>query len=77
MQKKKVAKGASIYDVRNIFGFFDPLPLVTVTNQLILFLLTAFWGSLPPHTADIILVYGSPLSYLAQKRHTWLRQHVV
>ena len=36
-------KGASIYDVRKIFGFFDPLPLVTVTNQLILFLLSAFW----------------------------------
>ena len=51
---------ASIYDVRKIFGFMDPSPLVTVTNQLILFLSSAFWGpnSLPP-TADVI--YGSPL----------------
>ena len=30
--------GASIYDVRKHFGFFDPLPFVTITNQLILFL---------------------------------------
>ena len=30
----------SIYDVRKIFGFLDPLPpLVTYRNQLILFLL--------------------------------------
>ena len=32
--------GASIYDVRKIVGFF--YPLVTVTNQLILFLSSAF-----------------------------------
>ena len=48
--------GNSIYDVRKMFAFFDPLPLVTATNQLILFLLSAFWG--PPPTADVI--YGSP-----------------
>ena len=28
--------------------FFDPLLLVTVTNQLIMFLPTAFWGPPPP-----------------------------
>ena len=68
--------GASMYDVRKCFGFYDPPPshvqkstnfvsfvcfflLVTVTNQLILFLSSAFWGpSLPPPTADVI--YGSP-----------------
>ena len=46
----------AIYDVRNFFGFFDPLlPPVTVTNQLILFLLSAFWGPHPLHCG----------------RHTW------
>ena len=44
--KIEMPKGGSIYDVRNIFGFFYPSPLVTVKNQLILFLLSAFWG--PP-----------------------------
>ena len=38
----------------------DPLPPVTVTNQLILFLSSAFWAPLPPPTADVI--YGSPLT---------------
>ena len=33
--------GASIHDVGKFFGFFDPPP--TVTNQLIWFLLSAFW----------------------------------
>ena len=36
-----------MYDVRKIYGFFNPLLLVTVTNLLILFLSSAFWG--PPH----------------------------
>ena len=34
--------GTSIYEVGKVFGFYDPL--VTVTNQLILFLSSAFWG---------------------------------
>ena len=38
---------ASIYDIRNIFRIFDPP--VTVTNQLILFLSSAFWGTPSPH----------------------------
>ena len=42
-------KGTSIYEIRKIFGFFLPLaPLATVTNQLILSLLSAFWGPPPP-----------------------------
>ena len=36
--------------------FLTPSPRVTVTNQLILFLSSAFWG--PPPTADV--AYGSP-----------------
>ena len=39
--------GASIYDVGNIFGIYDPL--VTVTNQMILFLSSAFWGHPSPN----------------------------
>ena len=53
------AKGVSIYNVHKQFGFLDPLPLVTYRNHLILLLLSAFWGPLPPPTADVI--YGSPL----------------
>ena len=34
-------------------------PPVTVTNQLILFPLSAFWGPPPPSNADVI--YGGPL----------------
>ena len=41
--------------------FFTPSPLVTVTNQLILFLLSAFWGPPSPPTSDVI--YGSPQHY--------------
>ena len=42
-----------------IFEFVDPTP-VKYRNQLILFLLTVFWGPpSPPPTADVI--YGSPL----------------
>ena len=41
-------KGASIYYVRKTVVFLDPLPLVTHRNQLILFLLSAFWGPLSP-----------------------------
>ena len=52
--------GASIYDVRKIFGFLDPFPSVTYRNQLILFLSSAFWRPPPPSSADVI--YGSPLS---------------
>ena len=39
--------GTSIYEVGKVFGFYDPL--VTVTNQLILFLSSAFWGHPSPH----------------------------
>ena len=42
------SKGASIYEVRN---FFTPSPLATVTNQLILFLSSAFWGPPPLRTS--------------------------
>ena len=59
-RRRKRGKGVSIYDVRKIFGFLDPLPPVTVTNQLILFLSSAFWGPPPPPTADVI--YGNPLT---------------
>ena len=41
--------GASTFDVCKIFGLFDPPPLVTVTNQLILFLSSAFWVPPSPH----------------------------
>ena len=44
-------KGPYLYDVRNIFGYLDPLPLYTVTNQLILFLSSAFWGPPPLRTS--------------------------
>ena len=47
----------------NISDFFTPSPLFLVTyrNQLILFLLSAFWGPPPPpSSADVI--YGSPHS---------------
>ena len=39
--------------------FLTPSPLVTVTNQLILFRLSAFWEPPPPPTSDVM--YGSPL----------------
>ena len=41
-------KGPSTYDVRKIFGFLDPLPLVTVmlTQQT----LVCFWGNSLPHS---------------------------
>ena len=52
--------GASRYDVRNIFGFFDP-PLVTYKNQLILFLMSAFWGPPSPWSVDVI--FGRPLEW--------------
>ena len=43
-----------------IYDFWTPLPLVTVTNQLNLFLSSAIWGpTSPPPTADV--KYGSPL----------------
>ena len=58
-------QGASTYDVRKIVGFFYPFPLVTVTNQQILFLLSAFWGPPAPPPADVI--YGSPLSLFSQQ----------
>ena len=55
----KYGKGASIYDVRKIFGFFySPPPFVTVTYQLNLFPLSAFLGSSSPHPVDVI--DGSP-----------------
>ena len=40
--------------------FWTPSPPFTVTNQLILFLSSAFWGPPPPPTADVI--YGNPLT---------------
>ena len=43
----------------------DCLPLsllVSVTNQLILFLSSASWLPPPPPTADADVIYGSPLS---------------
>ena len=45
------------YEVRKIFGFFDPLlpPLVTFRNQLILFLLSAFCG--PPSPLPVRTSY--------------------
>ena len=60
---------------------FLPLPLVTVTNQLMLFLLSVFGDPLPPPTADVI--YGSPLRDvyidLAGLYHNnfmiWISQH--
>ena len=39
-------KGASIHDVRKMFGFNPPPSPITFINQLILFLLSAFWS---PH----------------------------
>ena len=45
---KTNAWGASVDDIRKTLWYFDPLPLVTVTNQLILFPLSAFWGPVPP-----------------------------
>ena len=44
-----------------ILDFFDPLPLVIYRNQLILFLLSAFW--VPPYPTQLPTVdvmYGSP-----------------
>ena len=46
--------GLPYNDVRIIFGIFDNLPPVIVTNQLILFLSSAFLGPPPPTTADVI-----------------------
>ena len=62
-----------------ISDFFDPL--VTVKNQLIVFLLSAFWGPPPPPTADVI--YGSPHTKgrkdeedsLGEKIFLFARQH--
>ena len=46
----------------NCSDFFTPPPFVEYTNQLILFLSSAFWGppSASPHPLDVI--YGSPLT---------------
>ena len=52
-------KGASIYELRKNFLFFDPLPLVTYRIHATSFLSSAFLGPPSPPTADII--YGSPL----------------
>ena len=53
-------KGASIYDVREIFGFFDPLPPCHCHNSADFVPFFCFLGTpLPPPTADVI--YGSPL----------------
>ena len=44
----KRGRGTSIYDVHPISGLLTPSPLVTVSNQLILFLSSSFWGPPPP-----------------------------
>ena len=51
-------QGASIYDVRKILGFFDPIRPVTQPPLLRLLTMSAFGGTpLPPqcgsHTVDI------------------------
>ena len=56
-------KGASIHDVRKMFGFNPPPSPITFINQLILFLLSAFWS---PPTVDVI--YGSPLNSISLSR---------
>ena len=53
-----LGKGAAIEDVRKIFRFFViPSPHVTVTNQLILFLSSAFWGPPSPHAHPLRTSY--------------------
>ena len=41
-------------------NLLTPSPLVTVTNQLILFSSSAFWGPPSPHPLRTSYVYGSP-----------------
>ena len=53
---RRMHRGLPYMTSAKISDFFDPL--VTVKNQLIVFLLSAFWGPPPPPTADVI--YGSP-----------------
>ena len=67
-----VELGASIYDVCKFFRFFDPLPLVPVKNQLILFLLSAFWGP-PTHCGRHIWKppYGSACPGHARRAIRW------
>ena len=50
--------------------FLIPSPLVTVTNQLIVFLSSAFWG--PPLPADVI--YRRPLRTMRRTRRLSERQ---
>ena len=55
-ETRSVAKGRYLYDVREIFGFLDPLPLVMYRNQLIVFLLSVFWGF--PNQVQTSYKYG-------------------
>ena len=65
---QRARKGPSIYDVREILGFFDPPPplvriwdLSTVLNSCNLPYYIFFWANPPPPlSADVI--YGCPLS---------------
>ena len=54
--------GLPVMTSRKFTDFVYPLPLVTITNQLIVFLSSAFWGPAPPLSAEII--DGSPLLLL-------------
>ena len=59
--------GASIYDVRKIFEFFEtPLSMSQISRFFSFRLL--FGDPLPPPTADVI--YGSPLSALVDHPKT-------
>ena len=54
-----------MYEVSNIFGFLTSSPLVTVTNQVILFLFVCFLGnpsnaSLPIWLYDVFITRGLP-----------------
>ena len=51
-------KGLPYMTSARFSDILTPSPLVTVTNQLVLFLSSAFWGPPPPSTADVI--YGRP-----------------
>ena len=61
-----VCLGASIYDVRKSFGFFNPPPCHCKSSDFVTFvcffgICLLFGDPLPPPTADVI-IYGSPLN---------------
>ena len=60
------AMGASIYYVRKIIRFLTSSPLVTVTNQQILFPSSAFWGS--PHLLRTSYMEAPMLASLLKRR---------